>query len=100
MLPSIFVFWQRLQKLKKTCSVFLNLQSSSHFEGLYALAAICYVFARVTKVIHERDIRFHAIIIQLRLRIPNIGSKNIVICHLANALGFFKHFFVMARFNR
>jgi hypothetical protein len=84
MLPSIFVFWQRLQKLKigLTCSIFLNLQSSSHFEGLYALAAICYVFARVTKgLIHEWDIRFltHTIIIQLRLCIPNIGSKHIVI---------------------
>jgi hypothetical protein len=90
-------------KIGLTCLVFLNLQFSSHFEGLYALVAICYVLARVTKgLIHEWDIRFptHAIIIQLGLCIPNIGSKHIVICHLANILKFLKDFFVMARFNR
>jgi hypothetical protein len=90
-------------KIGFKCVVFLNLQSSSNFEGLYALVTICYVLAKVTKgLIHERDIRFptHAIIIQLGLCIPNIGSKHIVICHSTTTLRFLKEFFAMARFNR
>ncbi len=68
---------------------------------LHLLPYVCVLARAREGLIHGWILGFRLMPLwmHLGLCIPNISSKHIMICHLANTLKFIKELFVMARFN-